>query len=121
MRPSPRLHWILRTGWEFRQQTDYPPSRRLALVTLKACTRENPPSANHMRQALEQATTDLSSELFWPSPCASGTRRKPLSISDPGAGPRMQRLSVCMAEMLQSLRLPEGVKVGVDIDPVNLC
>ena len=109
--------------WEFRQQTDYPPSRRLALVTLRGLHEEKIRlSANHMRQALEQATTDLSGVSFsGPAPAPLERVENHYRFQILVRAHRMQRLSVCMAEVLQSLRLPEGVKVSVDIDPVNLC
>ena len=75
-----------------------------------------------MRQALEQATTDLSGVSFsGPAPAPLERVENHYRFQILVRVHRMQRLSVCMAEVLQSLRLPEGVKVSVDIDPVNLC
>ena len=49
---------------------------------------ENPPKCEPHASGLGAGNNGpIRCELFWPSPGASGTRRKPLSISDPGAGP----------------------------------
>ena len=88
-RPSPRLHWILRTGVGVSSTNRLPAiAPSCARDAQRLARGENPPKCEPHASGLGAGNNGpIRCELFWPSPCASGTRRKPLSISDPGAGP----------------------------------
>ena len=61
-----------------------------------------------MRQALEQATTDLSGVSFsGPAPAPLERVENHYRFRDPGAGPSHARLSVCMAEVLRAYGCPK--------------
>jgi len=115
---------------EFRRQLHYPPLARVALLTLKGRNEEKVRfSAEHLRKELDRRVA------------ASGsTASRPLGdliISGPAPAPllraetyyrhqlmlrtrQMSRLSRLLSELVQSLALPEGISLTVDIDPVNL-
>ena len=105
---------------EFRQQLNYPPFSRVALLTLKGRNEDKVKfSAEHLKRELEK------------------TELKDLTISGPAPAPllraenfyrhqimlrtrAMSRLSQSLAKITATLTLPDDVTLAVDIDPVNL-
>jgi primosomal protein N' (replication factor Y) len=132
---------------EFREQLKYPPASRVALLTLKGRNEEKVKfSAEHLKRELEKK---LQGEANAPSPrpspqvgerVAEGRVRgkfNDLVIAGPAPAPllraenyyryqimlrtrAMSALSRELAQLIQSLKLPEDVSLAVDIDPVSL-
>ena len=151
---------------EFREQLQYPPLTRAALLTVKGRNEEKVKfSADYLRREIEKLTgpnafgpspgterceskqganlkgpEDLrtnSSEPGTPTHSSSNTDFPNLIIAGPAPAPllraetyyryqlmlrtrRMSRLSRSLAQLLETLALPEDVTLTVDIDPVNL-
>ena len=143
---------------EFREQLQYPPASRVALLTLKGRNEEKVKfSAEHLKRELEKAlgsaavpativsTPADDAELFGGdiqrSPPRAGAPQKnlfrDLIIAGPAPAPllraenfyrhqimlRTRAMSVLsreLAQIIQSLKLPEDVTLVVDIDPVSL-
>ena len=151
---------------EFREQLQYPPLTRAALLTVKGRNEEKVKfSADYLRREIEKLTgpnafvrstgterceskqganlkrpEDLrtnSSEPGNPTQSRSNTDFPNLIIAGPAPAPlqraetyyryqlmlrtrRMSRLSRSLAQLLETLALPEDVTLTVDIDPVNL-
>ena len=107
---------------EFREQLNYPPVTRVALLTLKGRNEDKVKlSADHLRRELEKGLAEV----------------KPLIIAGPAPAPlaraesnyryqvmlrarQMSAVSRRLAVLTESLTLPEGVSLAVDIDPVDL-
>ena len=106
----------------FRQELSYPPVGRVALLTLKGRNEDKVRlSAEHLGRELQKALKEV----------------KGLIIAGPGAAPlaraeshyryqimlrarQMTWISKKLAELLESIALPEDVSFAVDIDPVDL-
>jgi len=134
---------------EFREQLKYPPSSRVALLTLKGRNEEKVKfSAEHVRRDLDKLAA-AGGKAGGPTPAtdmfaddgAQGVARpagfKDLVISGPAPAPllraesfyryqlmlrtrAMSRLSFALADITSRLTLPDDVTLTVDIDPVNL-
>jgi primosomal protein N' (replication factor Y) len=107
---------------EFRRQLSYPPLGRIALLTLKGRNEEKVKfSAEHLKGELQKKVSDFK-DLILAGPAPAPLRRAEtyyryqlmLRV------PRMSELSKRLAELMQSLKLPEDVALAVDIDPVDL-
>ncbi len=117
---------------EFREQLKYPPVARIALLTLRGRNEEKVRlSAAHVRSELEKL-------LAGPSQGEKGTNGLgDLVIAGPAPAPlaraetfyryqlmlrtrAMTKLSRAIAEMQETLALPDDVLIAVDIDPVDL-
>ncbi|NOS70629.1 MAG: primosomal protein N' [Verrucomicrobia bacterium] len=135
---------------EFREQLKYPPSSRVALLTLKGRNEEKVKfSAEHVRRELDKlaASKGRSPEPGVQSPESkiaaaaktldTGRGTLDLKISGPAPAPllraesfyryqimlrtrAMSRLSFALADISARLTLPDDVTLTVDIDPVNL-
>jgi primosomal protein N' (replication factor Y) len=129
---------------EFREQLKYPPTSRVALLTLKGRNEEKVKfSAEHLRKILESKLHEskvLSPKSQVVSRAESldfGLWTLDLTISGPAPAPllraetfyryqimlrtrAMSALSRELARIIQSLSLPEDVTLAVDIDPMNL-
>jgi primosomal protein N' (replication factor Y) len=107
---------------QFREQLKYPPASRIALVTLKGRNEEKVKfAAGHLRQVLEKAVSELQDLILAgpaPAPLARAETyyRYQLMLRTR----HMPRLSRLLAQVTQTLALPEGLAMSVDIDPVNL-
>ena len=107
---------------EFRRQLKYPPLSRVALLTLKSRNEEKVKfSANHLKRELEKTV------IGFPDLIIAGPAAAPLLRAETFyryqimlRAPRMTVLSQRLAELTQSLALPEDVALSVDIDPVDL-
>jgi primosomal protein N' (replication factor Y) len=123
---------------EFRQQLQYPPYSRVALLTLKGRSEEKVKFfADHLRRELEKvlqpaATAEKSAALP-----AEKNDFKDLIIAGPAPAPllkaetyyryqimlrtrAMSKLSLQLAKIITPLTLAEDITLSVDIDPVNL-
>ncbi len=107
---------------EFRQQLQYPPLTRIALLTLRGRNEDKVKFiAEHLRRQVIEATRGLPD----------------LQIAGPAAAPllkaqtfyryqlmlrtrHMSRLSLRLGELQSGLSLPDGVTLTVDVDPVAL-
>ena len=107
---------------EFREQLKYPPTGRVALLTLKGRNEDKVKfSADHLRRELDKFSASFK-DLLIAGPAAAPLLRSQtyyryqimLRI------PRMSALSRRLAQLTQSLVLPDDVSLVVDIDPVDL-
>ena len=109
---------------EFREQLKYPPLARIALLTLRGRNEEKVRlSAAHVRTELEKNSasktiTDLIIAGPAPAPLARAETfyRYQLMLRTR----EMTKLSRAIAQMQETLALPDDVMMAVDIDPVDL-
>ena len=107
---------------EFRQQLKYPPFSRIALLTLKGRNQEKVEfSAAHVKRELESLLAEEKNLILAPATPAPLLRAETyyryqimLRVQ------RMSGLSKKLAQLTQSMVLPEDVSLAVDIDPVDL-
>lgn len=107
---------------EFRQQLNYPPFSRVALLTLRGRNEDKVKfSADHLRRELDRALAHFKHLIL------AGPAPAPLSRAEAFyryqimlRTPRMSALSLRLAEVTAALSLPEGVMLAVDIDPADL-
>ena len=121
---------------EFREQLRYPPLSRMALLTLRGRNEEKVRlSATHVRSELEKLVAVPASGRGAAAPPAGAF--SDLVIAGPAPAPLaraetyyrfqimlrtrlMTKLSRAIAQMQETLSLPEDVLMAVDIDPVDL-
>jgi primosomal protein N' (replication factor Y) len=107
---------------EFREQLKYPPLSRIALLTLKGRNEDKVSfSAEHVKKGLEQQLAgqkDLTLSGPAPAPLARAETFYRYQIMLRTR--QMSRLSKQLADLRETLTLPEDVSLIVDIDPVNL-
>jgi primosomal protein N' (replication factor Y) len=105
----------------FRQQLKYPPFSRIALLTLKGRNEEKVKfSADHLKRELDRLLADFK-DLIMAGPAPAPLLRAEtfyryqimLRIQ------RMSLLSRRLAQLNQSLVLPEDVTLTIDVDPVG--
>ncbi len=107
---------------EFREQLQYPPASRVALLTLKGRNEDKVKfSADHLKRELEKRLEDFKGlVLMGPAPApllrAESFYRYQLMLRTP----RMAALSRRLGKLLPNLNLPDDVTLTVDIDPVGL-
>ena len=113
---------------EFREQLNYPPLSRIALLTLRGRNEDKVRlSAEHVRGELEKllsqpngASPPAKFVIAGPAPAplarAETYYRYQIMLRTRG----MTRLSRAIAQMHETLALPEDVLMAVDIDPVDL-
>ena len=124
---------------EFRQQLNYPPVGRVALLTLKGRNEDKVKfSAEHLKRELESKIQSPKSKVTTHGAALDlGQGTLDLEISGPSPSPllraenlyryqimlrtrAMSRLSKALAKITATLVLPDDVTLAVDIDPVNL-
>jgi primosomal protein N' (replication factor Y) len=124
---------------EFREQLKYPPFSRVALLTLKGRNEDKVKfSAEHLRRELESKVQSPKSKVTQAGEVLDpGHRTLDLIVAGPAPAPllraetfyryqimlrtqRMSVLSLRLAQVIQSLALPEDVALSVDIDPVDM-
>lgn len=107
---------------EFRQQLQYPPFSRLALLTFRGRNEEKVSlCAEEVKKELEkqlQPATDYSIAGPAPAPLlkAENFYRYQIMIR----ARQMPKLSKHLAALEEKLRMPEDVAMVIDIDPINL-
>jgi len=107
---------------EFREQLKYPPVSRIALLTLKGRNEEKVKfSADYLKRELDKLLADFKGlVLAGPAPAPllrAGTfYRYQIMLR----AQRMSALSAKLAQLTQSLALPEDISLAVDIDPVDM-
>jgi primosomal protein N' (replication factor Y) len=107
---------------EFREPLKYPPFSRIALLTLKGRNEEKVKfSAEHLKRELEKLAKEFK-ELVIAGPAPAPLLRAEtfyryqimLRVQ------RMTGLSARLAQLTESLALPEDLTLTVDIDPIGL-
>ena len=128
---------------EFREQLNYPPLSRIALLTLRGRNEDKVRlSAEHVRQKLESLVSQPAGQ-FVPKSVGGGsgsrgtTGQGEAQIAGPAPAPlaraetfyryqimlrtrSMTKLSRAIAQMQNTLALPDDVMLSVDIDPTDL-
>jgi len=107
---------------EFRQQLKYPPVSRMALLLLTGRNEEKVKlSADHVKQEIEKRAAEVGDLIIAgpaPAPLARAeTMYRYQIVLRTG---RIARLGSALAALAGALNLPKGVKMIIDIDPVNL-
>jgi primosomal protein N' (replication factor Y) (superfamily II helicase) len=105
---------------EFRQQLEYPPLSRIALITLRGVNEEKVKlSAEHVKREIEK--------LNFPKLIIAGPAPAPLARAETKfryqimlRTQQMSKLSQRLAELNKSVALPEDISMMIDVDPVNL-
>jgi primosomal protein N' (replication factor Y) (superfamily II helicase) len=107
---------------EFREQLRYPPFSRIALITLKGRNEEKVRfSAEHLKRELEKLMVDFPDhKLAGPAPAPLLRAQTYYRYQIMLRVQRMTALSRKLAQMTQSVTLPDDVTLTVDIDPVDL-
>jgi primosomal protein N' (replication factor Y) len=107
---------------EFREQLNYPPVTRIALLTLKGRNEDKVKfTADHLRKELEKTLAgDKDLILAGPGPApllrAETFYRYQLMLRTR----QMPPLSRALAKFQETLALPDDLTLTIDIDPVNL-
>ena len=106
----------------FREQLQYPPASRVAMLTLKGRNEDKVRfTADHLRRLLEPIGKNIPGLILaGPAPApllrAETYYRYQIMLRTP----QMSRLSRRLAELLRSFSPPDDVTLSIDIDPVNL-
>jgi len=106
---------------EFRAQLKYPPYSRIALLTVKGRNEEKVKfSADHLKHELDRLLANF------PDLIMAGPAPAPLLRAETYyryqvmlRTPRMTALSRRLAQLSESLALPEDVSLVIDVDPVG--
>jgi primosomal protein N' (replication factor Y) len=107
---------------EFRDQLKYPPASRVALLTLKGRNEDKVKlSTEYLRREVEKSLKEIKDLILaGPAPAplarAESNYRYQLMLR----ARQMSAVSRRLAVLTESLSLPEGVTLTVDIDPVDL-
>jgi primosomal protein N' (replication factor Y) len=107
---------------EFRQQLQYPPIARAAMITLKSRNEEKVKmSADYIKEEITKALAPIEDLIVaGPAPApllkAETFFRYQLMLRTK----RMPTASRLLAEAFKKIKLPEGVSMVVDVDPANL-
>ena len=107
---------------EFRAQLKYPPFSRIAMLTLKGRNEEKVKfSADHLKRELDKRLADFKELIVaGPAPAPLVRAETYYRYQIMLRVPRMTPLSRRLADLVQSLALPEDVSLVVDIDPVDM-
>jgi primosomal protein N' (replication factor Y) len=108
--------------FEFREQLQYPPVSRVALLTLKGRNEDKVKfSADYVRRELEKGTTSLKGLILaGPAPAPLQRAETFYRYQIMLRTRQMSRLSRLLAALSQSWKLPEDLFLAIDVDPVNL-
>ena len=107
---------------EFREQLKYPPFARIALLTFRGRNEEKASlCAEYVKKEIEKGLNELGEFIIaGPAPAplvkAENFYRYQLMIR----GKQMLKLSRYLATMSERVKMPEDIRLTIDIDPVNL-
>ncbi len=107
---------------EFREQLQYPPTTRIALLTLRGRNEDKVRfSAEHVARVLQEALKPIADLILaGPAPApllkAETYYRYQIMLRTRS----MAKLSSLLAPCVETLTLPDDLRLTVDIDPVNL-
>ena len=107
---------------EFREQLQYPPLSRVAMLTLRGRNEEKVKfSADHLRRELERELTSIKDLIIaGPAPAPLAKAESHYRFQVMLRTRQMTRLSQLLSGLKEALKLPEDVSLTVDIDAVNL-
>jgi primosomal protein N' (replication factor Y) len=107
---------------EFRKDTEYPPTSRMAMITLKGKNEEKlKMSGTHLKSVIEAIREEIKDlALAGPSPAPLERAENFFRYQIMLKTKRMSQLSHRLAEVQQSAKLPKGVQTIIDIDPVSM-
>ena len=107
---------------EFRKDTEYPPTSRMAMITLKGKNEEKlKMSGTHLKSVIEAIREEIKDlALAGPSPAPLERAENFFRYQIMLKTKRMSQLSHRLADIQQSTKLPEGVQTIIDIDPVSM-
>ena len=106
----------------FREQLQYPPLSRVALLTLKGRNEDKVRmSADYLRQEVEKALATIKDLVIaGPAPAPLARAESNFRYQMMLRARQMTPVSRLLAGMIQKLTLPEDVSLAVDIDPVDM-
>lgn len=107
---------------EYREPLKYPPFSRIALLTLRGRNEDKVRfTAEHVRKELDARTAG------WPGLMVAGPAPAPLIKAESFFRYQimiryraMARMSRVLSELEAALSLPDDIRLGIDVDPVNL-
>ena len=107
---------------EFREQLQYPPLSRVAMLTLRGRNEEKVKlSADHLRRELERELAPIKDLIIaGPAPAPLAKAESHYRFQVMLRTRQMTRLSQLLSGLKEKLTLPEDVLLAVDIDAVNL-
>lgn len=107
---------------EFREQLQYPPLSRVAMLTLRGRNEEKVKlSADHLRRELERELSSIKDLVIaGPAPAPLAKAESHYRFQIMLRTRQMTRLSQLLSRLKETLTLPEDVLLTVDIDAVNL-
>jgi primosomal protein N' (replication factor Y) len=107
---------------EFRGQLRYPPFSRIALLTLKGRNQEKVEFyAEHVKRDLNALLSDVKDLVIaGPAPAPLLRAETYYRYQIMLRAQRMSGLSKKLAQLMQSIALPEDISLAVDVDPVDL-
>ena len=107
---------------EFRQQLEYPPIARVAMITLKSRNEDKVKfSADYIKTELTKALAKIEDLILaGPAPAPLLKAETFFRYQVMLRTKRMPTVSKLLGEIFRTVKLPEGVSMVVDIDPVNL-
>ena len=107
---------------EFRKQLSYPPTSRVALLTLKGRNEDKVKfSSEHLKRVVEKSVADLKGIIIaGPAPAPLSRAHSHYRYHIMLRGVQMPILSRRLAQLSRELKLPDDVQLVVDIDPVDL-
>ena len=107
---------------EFRQQLNYPPFARIALLTLRGRNEEKVAlCAEYLRKELDKTLPTLGDfTIAGPAPAPLLKAEKYFRYQIMVRGKNMSKLSRHLAALGQTIKMPEDIALITDIDPTNL-
>lgn len=107
---------------EFREQLQYPPLGRIAMLTLRGRNEEKVSlCADYVRKELDKGVPAIGSyTLAGPAPAPLAKAESFFRYQIMLRGQPMPRLSRYLASVTAQLKMPEDVTLTVDIDPLTL-
>jgi primosomal protein N' (replication factor Y) len=107
---------------EFRRQLNYPPVSRIALLLIKGRNEEKTQfSASHLKREIEKWAKEFPDMIVaGPAPAPLARTENKYRFQILLRTRHVTRLGRKLAELMNSIALPEEVTLTVDIDPVNL-